>query len=174
MASQTYDIVIAGGEYSALPIFDNHASRYSTLAPSTGGTCACIVAGRLADADPSLRILIVEAGPPTRDDPLHAQPSRYLYHLRPDSSTVRFNVGAPSASLGGRAPIVPCGQCVGGGSSVNCEYQSIRPIACDRPTAPVPRPSTAVPPPPGARYGAHGPAECLRASRKGSFGGLTP
>ena len=85
-----------------------------------GGTCGCIVAGRLADADPTLSILVVEAGPPTRDDYLHTQPCRYLYHLRPDSTTVKFHVAHPSEALSGRAPVVPCGQCVGGGSSVNC------------------------------------------------------
>ncbi|KAI0773655.1 alcohol oxidase-like protein [Fomes fomentarius] len=96
MAQQEFDIIIAGG-----------------------GTTGCVVAGRLAAADPSLAILVVEAGPTTQDDDLHRQPARYLYHLRPDTSTVKFNVGRESAALGGRAPVVPCGQCVGGGSSVN-------------------------------------------------------
>ncbi|KAI0819181.1 alcohol oxidase-like protein [Trametes gibbosa] len=84
-----------------------------------GGTAGCVLAGRLAAADPSLNILVVEAGPTTRDDPLHTQPARYLHHLRPDSTTVKFNVGRESAALGGRAPVVPSGQCLGGGSSVN-------------------------------------------------------
>ncbi|KAI0369246.1 alcohol oxidase-like protein [Pilatotrama ljubarskyi] len=96
MSEAAYDIVIAGG-----------------------GTCGCILAGRLAAADPSLKILVIEAGPTTRDDPLHIQPARYLYHLRPDSRTVKFQVGRESATLDGRAPVVPCGQCLGGGSSVN-------------------------------------------------------
>ncbi|KAI0629903.1 alcohol oxidase-like protein [Trametes polyzona] len=94
--SSTYDVIIAGG-----------------------GTAGCVLAGRLAAADPLLSILVIEAGPTTRDDPLHTQPARYLYHLRPESHTVKFNVGRESASLGGRAPTVPCGQCLGGGSSVN-------------------------------------------------------
>lgn len=63
---------------------------------------------------------MIEAGPTTRDDPLHTQPARYLHHLRPESETVKFHVGRESAALGGRAPVVPCGQCLGGGSSVNC------------------------------------------------------
>ncbi|KAI0655408.1 alcohol oxidase-like protein [Cubamyces menziesii] len=95
-AESTYDIIIAGG-----------------------GTAGCVVAGRLAAADPSLSILVIESGPTTRDDPLHTQPARYMYHLRPDSTTIKFNVGKESAALGGRAPVVPCGQCLGGGSSVN-------------------------------------------------------
>ncbi|KAI0651206.1 alcohol oxidase-like protein [Trametes meyenii] len=97
MTQTTYDLVIAGG-----------------------GTCGCIIAGRLAAADPSLKILIIEAGPTvTQDDLLHTQPARYLYHLRPESTTVKFQVAKESAALGGRAPVVPCGQCLGGGSSVN-------------------------------------------------------
>ncbi|KAI8986150.1 alcohol oxidase-like protein [Trametes punicea] len=96
MTHSAFDIIIAGG-----------------------GTAGCVVAGRLAAADPSLSILVVESGPVTRDDPLHTQPARYLYHLRPESTTVKFHVGKHSPALGGRAPIVPCGQCLGGGSSVN-------------------------------------------------------
>ncbi|KAH9920874.1 alcohol oxidase-like protein [Epithele typhae] len=95
-APQTYDVIIAGG-----------------------GTAGCIVAGRLADADPSLTILVVEAGPPTRNDVLHLQPCRYLHHLRPESTTVRFHTSAKSDALGGREMVFPCGQCIGGGSSVN-------------------------------------------------------
>ncbi|KAG1865880.1 GMC oxidoreductase-domain-containing protein [Suillus subalutaceus] len=49
--------------------------------------------GRLAAYDPSLRILILEAVP--------------------TSTTVTFNIGNPSPRLNGRAPIVPCGRCVG-------------------------------------------------------------
>ncbi|KAH9837702.1 alcohol oxidase-like protein [Rhodofomes roseus] len=84
-----------------------------------GGTAACVIAGRVAAAEPSLKILMIEAGPPTLEDDAHVQPARYLSHLLPDSTTVKFNVGKESADLGGRAPIVPCGQCIGGGSSVN-------------------------------------------------------
>ncbi|KAJ8482000.1 hypothetical protein ONZ51_g5643 [Trametes cubensis] len=84
-----------------------------------GGTCGCIIAGRLATADPALKILVIEAGPPTRDDPSHTQPARYLHHLQPGSKTVKFHVGRESVALGGRSPVVPCGQCLGGGSSVN-------------------------------------------------------
>ncbi|KAI0761982.1 alcohol oxidase-like protein [Trametes elegans] len=96
MAQSTYDIIIAGG-----------------------GAAGCVIAGRLAAADPTLSILVLESGPTTRDDPLHTQPARYLYHLRPESTTVRFNVARESAALAGRAPVVPSAQCLGGGSSIN-------------------------------------------------------
>ncbi|KAI0044619.1 GMC oxidoreductase [Auriscalpium vulgare] len=84
-----------------------------------GGTSAGVVAGRLAAADPSLRILMLEAGPSTRDLLQHTQPARFLQNLVPGSPSVRFHVGAATPALGGRPLIVPTGQCVGGGSSVN-------------------------------------------------------
>lgn len=87
----------------------------------TGGTSACVTASRLADADPSLKILIVEAGPHTRNDLAHVQPARYLTHLVPSSTTVTFMVANPEVELAGRQTIVPCGHCLGGGSSVNCK-----------------------------------------------------
>ncbi|KAI0070144.1 alcohol oxidase [Panus rudis PR-1116 ss-1] len=83
------------------------------------GTTACLVAGRLIKADPSLKILLIENGPHTQEDLAHVQPARYPAHLAPDSKTVRFVEGKPSAALGGRSIVVPAGQCVGGGSSVN-------------------------------------------------------
>ncbi|KAG1746079.1 GMC oxidoreductase-domain-containing protein [Suillus lakei] len=84
-----------------------------------GGTTACVVAGRLAAYDPSLRILILEAGQHTLNEAAHVQPYQYTFHLAPTSTTVTWIVGNPSPHLNGRAPIVSCGRCVGGGSSVN-------------------------------------------------------
>ncbi|KAG1740654.1 GMC oxidoreductase-domain-containing protein [Suillus lakei] len=84
-----------------------------------GGTTACVVAGRLAAWDPSLRILILEGGEHTLNQAAHVQPFRYPGHQAPASTTVTFNVGNPTPRLNGRAPIVPCAHCVGGGSSVN-------------------------------------------------------
>ncbi|EKM52684.1 uncharacterized protein PHACADRAFT_126707 [Phanerochaete carnosa HHB-10118-sp] len=84
-----------------------------------GGTAACLIASRLADADPTLRILIVESGGHVQDDLAHIQPARYLSHLAPTSKVVSFMVANPEPALQGRQTIVPCGNCVGGGSSVN-------------------------------------------------------
>ncbi|KAG2144022.1 GMC oxidoreductase-domain-containing protein [Suillus cothurnatus] len=84
-----------------------------------GGTTACVVAGRLAEWDPSLSILILEGGQHTLNQAAHVQPYRFPSHLAPTSTTMTFNVGNPSPSLNGRAPIVQCARCVGGGSSVN-------------------------------------------------------
>ncbi|KAG2095430.1 GMC oxidoreductase-domain-containing protein [Suillus discolor] len=84
-----------------------------------GGTTACVAAGRLAACDPSLNILILEAGEHTLDQAAHIQPYQYFTHQAPTSTTLTANVGNPSLRLNGRAPIVQCGHCVGGGSSVN-------------------------------------------------------
>ena len=66
-------------------------------------------------------ILIVEAGSHTQDNLAHTQPARFLHHLAPTSQTVTFVAANPEKELGDRQTIVPCGHCVGGGSSVNCE-----------------------------------------------------
>ncbi|KAG1810784.1 hypothetical protein EV424DRAFT_144856 [Suillus variegatus] len=84
-----------------------------------GGATACVVAGRLAAYDPSLRILILEAGQHTLNKPIHVQPYQYPLNQAPTSTTVTFHMGNPSPRLNGRAPIVPSGRCVGGGSCVN-------------------------------------------------------
>ncbi|TBU37889.1 alcohol oxidase-like protein [Dichomitus squalens] len=84
-----------------------------------GGTAAGVVVGRLAAADPSLRILILEIGPTVRDNLAHIQPGRFLTHLLPESQTVKHVIGKPSEHLNGRQLPIQCGQCVGGGSSVN-------------------------------------------------------
>ena len=95
-----------------------------TCLKSIGGTTACLIAGRLADADPSLKILVLEAGPHTRDDLAHTQPGRAMNHLAPTSKTVAFIVSNPEKELLGRASVVPYGHCVGGLSSVNGETPS--------------------------------------------------
>ncbi|KAF5328555.1 hypothetical protein D9758_018005 [Tetrapyrgos nigripes] len=84
-----------------------------------GGAAACLAAGRLAAANPSLRILIIEAGEHTKNVDAHIQPARYFSHLAPTSKTVTFNVGKPSDKIEGRSLVTPSGRCLGGGSSVN-------------------------------------------------------
>ncbi|KAG1859672.1 GMC oxidoreductase-domain-containing protein [Suillus subluteus] len=84
-----------------------------------GGSTACVVAGRLAACDPSLRILILEGGQHTLNKAAHVQPYQYITHQAPTSTTMSINIGNPSPHLNGRAPIVHCAHCVGGGSSVN-------------------------------------------------------
>ena len=85
---------------------------------------ACVIAGRLAAASSSLKILVLESGPDTKDDAAHFQLGRFLSHYHPASKTVRFHMSPPTDAVNGRPIPVIAGQCLGGGSSVNCEYLS--------------------------------------------------
>ncbi|KJA13768.1 GMC oxidoreductase [Hypholoma sublateritium FD-334 SS-4] len=84
-----------------------------------GGTTACLVAGRLSRADRSLKILVLEAGPHTKDVAYHVQPAQFTRHVLPGSTTTKVHNGKPSCAVGGRALPVHTAQCFGGGSAVN-------------------------------------------------------
>ncbi len=84
-----------------------------------GGTAGCVVAGRLAAADPTLSILVVEGGNNSLDDPTIRNPGVALHHLRPDSKTAIFYQAEEAEQLAGRAPMVPSGGVLGGGSAIN-------------------------------------------------------
>ncbi|KAJ7067085.1 GMC oxidoreductase-domain-containing protein [Mycena amicta] len=83
-----------------------------------GGTTACVVAGRLAAADPNLKILIIEAGKHSLGLKVYTQPARYFSNLAAGDSFT-LHVAKPSKSLDDRSCIVPAGKTVGGGSCVN-------------------------------------------------------
>ncbi|KAI2614835.1 alcohol oxidase [Hypoxylon sp. NC1633] len=93
---QTVDVIIAGG-----------------------GTAGCIVAARLAEADPSLSILVIEAGPDGAGNPSVDYPAFFLSNLLPSTITAAFYKSNPSKNLGGREIVVPTGSVLGGGSAVN-------------------------------------------------------
>ncbi|KAG6014183.1 hypothetical protein E4U54_005707 [Claviceps lovelessii] len=102
-----YDIIIAGG-----------------------GTAACIVAARLAEADPSLSILVIEQGPNNLNDPAITTPALFWAHLRSESKYTTFYKGHKEESLNGRETVVPMGRVLGGGSSINFMMYT-RAQACD-------------------------------------------
>ncbi|KAI9794817.1 MAG: hypothetical protein M1816_002945 [Peltula sp. TS41687] len=83
------------------------------------GTAACTLAGRLAAADPSLSIVLIEGGRNNHNDPTITNPAMYLSHLVPSSNTAAFYKGKPSQHVDGREVIVPTGNVLGGGSSIN-------------------------------------------------------
>lgn len=89
------------------------------LISHSGGTAACVAAGRLAVADPSLSILLVEGGRNNYNDPTVVNPAMYMAHLAPDSQTAIFYESNPEETLNGRKAIVPSGGILGGGSSIN-------------------------------------------------------
>lgn len=84
-----------------------------------GGTAGCIVAGRLATADPNLSILVIERGQDNYNVPNITNPALFLSHLLPTSKTAIFYQGNKASQLGDREPIVPSGGTLGGGSSIN-------------------------------------------------------
>ncbi|KAJ3835505.1 GMC oxidoreductase-domain-containing protein [Lentinula raphanica] len=94
-----------------------------------GGTVACIIASRLAQADPSLRILIIEAGSHSFNLHHHVQPARYLNNLGRGNTFSHHN-SVHSEALGGRSICVPSACCMGGGSAVNFMMYT-RPAASD-------------------------------------------
>ncbi|TVY19911.1 Alcohol oxidase [Lachnellula arida] len=84
-----------------------------------GGTAACVAAGRLAKANPELKILLVEGGRNNFQDPTVTNPAVYLSHLARDSKTALFYKSNASPHLNNREAIVPAGGILGGGSSIN-------------------------------------------------------
>lgn len=101
------DIIIVGGTY-VLQFLTN-----------VGGATGCVIAGRLAKADPKLQILIIESGNNNLEDPLVRTPAFFLHHLKPDSKTAHFYVSKASPHVAGRSNIVGSGGLLGGGSSIN-------------------------------------------------------
>ena len=108
------DLVVAGGTFSFAPVF----SMLAILILSRGST-GIVVASRLAKADPTLSILVLEHGPDVRDNPQIVNPALFITNILPESKTATFYTAEPSKYLNGRQAIVPTGGCLGGGSSIN-------------------------------------------------------
>ena len=78
-----------------------------------------MVAGRLAEADPKLSILVIEQGPNNYGVAEVVHPALYPRNLFANSKYTLFWQGNESAQLADRKPIVPSGGTLGGGSSIN-------------------------------------------------------
>lgn len=85
----------------------------------TGGTAGCVVAGRLAEADPNLSILVIEGGPNNLDVATIVHPALFLSALMPTSNATLFYQGVKESQLNDRELVVPSGGTLGGGSSIN-------------------------------------------------------
>lgn len=105
--------------YATLPSNVSPARRESSQQVLSGGTAACVVAGRLAEADPGLSILVIEGGQDNYNVPNIVNPLMAYQHLLPTSKTALFYKAKASNHLAGREPIVPSGGTLGGGSSIN-------------------------------------------------------
>ncbi|OAA54585.1 Glucose-methanol-choline oxidoreductase [Niveomyces insectorum RCEF 264] len=84
-----------------------------------GGSCGCVVAGRLANLDHNLKVLLIEAGESNLNNPWVFRPGIYPRNMKLDSKTASFYESRPSKWLAGRKAVVPCAHILGGGSSIN-------------------------------------------------------
>ncbi|KAI1735280.1 GMC oxidoreductase-domain-containing protein [Xylaria scruposa] len=84
-----------------------------------GGSCGCVVAGRLANLDHNLKVLLIEAGESNLNNPWVFRPGVYPRNMKIDSKTASFYESRPSKWLAGRKAVVPCAHVLGGGSSIN-------------------------------------------------------
>ncbi|KAJ4298397.1 Alternative oxidase, mitochondrial precursor [Collariella sp. IMI 366227] len=84
-----------------------------------GGSCGCVVAGRLANLDHNLKVLLIEAGETNLNNPWVFRPGIFPRNMKLDSKTATFYESRPSKWLGGRSAIVPAAHVLGGGSSIN-------------------------------------------------------
>ncbi|KAF1848197.1 GMC oxidoreductase [Cucurbitaria berberidis CBS 394.84] len=84
-----------------------------------GGSCGCVVAGRLANLDHNLQVLLIEGGENNLNNPWVFRPGIYPRNMKLDSKTATFYYSRPSEWLDGRRAVVPCAHILGGGSSIN-------------------------------------------------------
>lgn len=80
-----------------------------------GGLAGCVAAGRLAEADRNLTILLIEQGPNNYNVPEVRYPALYPRNLFPSSKYTLFWQTTKSPQLADRSPIVPSGGTLGGG-----------------------------------------------------------
>lgn len=86
-----------------------------------------MLASRLAQADSTLSILVIEYGRNSYNDPLVTTPAMFPAHLGPDSQTVFFYESKASEEMAGEQPVVPQGRILGGSSSINHVMQALPP-----------------------------------------------
>ncbi|KAF4556338.1 GMC oxidoreductase-like protein 15 [Elsinoe fawcettii] len=84
-----------------------------------GGSAGCIVTARIAEAYPNLSVLLVEQGSNNYQVPQVVHPGLFPRNIAPGSDTALFWQGNHAKQLAERAPIVPSGGILGGGSSIN-------------------------------------------------------
>ncbi|KAG1746626.1 uncharacterized protein EDB91DRAFT_1245812 [Suillus paluster] len=81
-----------------------------------GGPAGCVVAGRLAYADPNLKVMLIEGGANNRDDPWVYRPGIYVKNMQRDGINDKatfYTDAQPSPHLRGRQSIVPCANILG-------------------------------------------------------------
>ncbi|KAK4554090.1 hypothetical protein LTR86_008931 [Recurvomyces mirabilis] len=91
-----------------------------------GGLAACVVAGRLAEADPDL-VLMVEGGPNNADFDIFRHPALFIMNILPNSKTALSYKSKKSKQLADREVVVQSGGTLGGGSSINIMLKVLSP-----------------------------------------------
>jgi choline dehydrogenase len=81
-----------------------------------GGSSGCVTAAKLV-GEFGARVLLLEAGP-ERSSPILGMPAGYMKFLASDRY-LTMHQSTPQGQLDGRAPIIPQGRVLGGGSAVN-------------------------------------------------------
>ncbi|OTB08952.1 putative alcohol oxidase [Hypoxylon sp. CI-4A] len=98
-----------------------------------GGTVGCVVASRLADADPNLSILVIESGKDNHNDPTVNHPLLWMYNFPSGNLREISQKAVKEEQLANRELAMHVGNILGGGSSVNgmmyarahrCDYDS--------------------------------------------------
>ncbi|KAI7363642.1 alcohol oxidase, partial [Hortaea werneckii] len=84
-----------------------------------GGIAGCVVAGRLAAADPELSILLIEGGENNAGKDTITHPALFPMNLMPQSKTTVWYHAKASDALAGREYPLFTGGVLGGGSSIN-------------------------------------------------------
>ncbi|KAJ4387907.1 Alternative oxidase, mitochondrial precursor [Gnomoniopsis smithogilvyi] len=106
------------GEYIMNPPLSTLPEEFDIIVCG-GGSCGCVVAGRLANLDHNLKVLLIEAGESNLNNPWVFRPGIYPRNMKLDSKTASFYESRPSKWLAGRRAVVPCAHILGGGSSIN-------------------------------------------------------
>jgi choline dehydrogenase len=81
-----------------------------------GGSSGCVLAARLSE-NPKTRVLLIESGKSDTDKFIHIPAT--FFKVLDKGEAVHAYVSEPEAGLSGRPSIVPQGNVIGGGSSVN-------------------------------------------------------
>lgn len=81
-----------------------------------GGSAACVAATRLV-RDHNVKVLLIERGP-ARTARIIRMPAGYMKYLAREDY-LEMHKTVPQEQLGGRAPIIPQGRALGGGSAIN-------------------------------------------------------
>jgi hypothetical protein len=85
------DIIVAGGESQSSSAHRNCSRGNSNQTEFiTGGSCGCVIAGRLANLDPKLKVLLIESGENNINNPWVYRPAIFPRNMKLDSKTATF------------------------------------------------------------------------------------